>query len=33
MRVNSIFDRLQKHDDVLYEKLEELGIEPMVYGM
>jgi hypothetical protein len=32
-RMNSIVDRLKAHDPVLYSKLEELKIEPTVYGM
>ncbi len=33
MRVNSIFERLKDHNYQLYEKLEDLSIEPAVYGM
>jgi hypothetical protein len=33
MRVNAIFNRLKDFDLSLFDKLEEMGIEPMVYGM
>ncbi len=33
MRVNSIFERLKYHDPQLHEKLEDLSIEPAVFGM
>lgn len=32
-RMNAIFERLKDHDRVLHGKLEELCIEPAVYGM
>lgn len=32
-RMNSIFERLRHYDRPLYNKLEELKIEPTVYGM
>lgn len=33
MRVNSIFERLKHYDLPLYDKLQNLSIEPTVYGM
>jgi len=33
MKVNSIFERLKEYDILLYEKLQDLSIEPTVYGM
>ncbi len=33
MKVNSIFERLKEYDSSLYEKLQDLSIEPTVYGM
>ena len=33
MRVNSIAERLKYYDEPLYRKLQELDIEPTVYGM
>ncbi|CAF5146063.1 unnamed protein product, partial [Rotaria magnacalcarata] len=33
MRVNSIFERLKYYDLPLYDKLQNLNIEPTVYGM
>jgi hypothetical protein len=33
MKVNSIFERLKEYDTSLYEKLQDLSIEPTVYGM
>jgi hypothetical protein len=33
MRVNAIFERLKDHNFQLYEKLEDLSIEPAVYGV
>ncbi len=32
-RMNSIFERLRHYDRSLHCKLEELNIEPTVYGM
>ena len=32
-RMNSIFERLKYYDRLLHCKLEELEIEPTVYGM
>jgi Mg2+ and Co2+ transporter CorA len=32
-RINSIFERLQHYDQLLYSKLEDFNIEPTVYGM
>lgn len=31
-QINLIADNLKVHDKILHEKLEELGIEPTVYG-
>lgn len=33
MRVDAIFEHLRDHDQQLYEKLQDLSIEPAVYGM
>jgi len=33
MKVNSIFERLKEYDILLYEKLQDLSIEPTVDGM
>jgi hypothetical protein len=33
MRMNSIFERLKYYDKTLHSKLQELKIEPTVYGM
>lgn len=33
VRMNSIFDRLRHYNQFLHGKLQELNIEPTVYGM
>jgi hypothetical protein len=33
IRMNTIFERLRHYDRLLHCKLEELNIEPTVYGM
>lgn len=33
IRMNSIFERLKRYDPMLHSKLEDLKVEPTVYGM